>query len=92
MWFHYSFIPLIKNFQELSQALSSLFQLCDQTKSMCQLQEGSLLGAVKFSSILPWERDADIAILSADFHKVVNLHKKKPIGKMKICKYIYGIP
>ena len=48
--------------------------------------QGSLLGAVKLSSILPWERDADIAVLSSHFHQVINLHQRNPIGKLKICK------
>ena len=29
---------------------------------LCELQEGSLLGALKFKSFLPWELDADIAL------------------------------
>lgn len=64
-----------------------LFAICDQVGAQCQLQEGSLLGAVKLSSILPWERDADIAILSSDFHQVINWHAKNPIGKLKIFSY-----
>lgn len=72
--------------QELWDAVSAVFEICDQVGAHCQLQEGSLLGAVKLSSILPWERDADIAILSAHFHNFVNSHQKSPIGKLKICK------
>ena len=73
-------------FQELFGALSTLFNICDQVGARCQLQEGSLLGAVKLSTILPWERDADIAVLSSHFHHVINLHQTNPIGKLKICK------
>ena len=75
--------------QELEGALTDLFGICDEIKAGCQLQEGSLLGAVKFSSLLPWERDADVAILSADFHQVIDAiqQRKQPsLGKLKICK------
>ncbi len=39
----------------------------------CELQEGSLLGAVKLGQVLPWERDADLAFLSANFSAIVRL-------------------
>ena len=55
-------------------------------KNVMNSLQGSLLGAVKLSSILPWERDADIAVLSSHFHQVINLHQRNPIGKLKICK------
>ena len=51
------------------------------------MQEGTLLGAVKLSAILPWERDADVAILSSHFHTLIShLQSRKDhrIGKLKI--------
>ena len=65
--------------EELYEALKSLFDLCDelQVGSICQMQEGTLLGAVKLSSILPWERDADVAVLSSHFHAVINRLQQK---------------
>ena len=51
------------------------------------MQEGTLLGAVKLSAILPWERDADVAILSRHFHTLIShlqSRKSKKIGKLKI--------
>ncbi len=38
-----------------------------------ELQEGTLLGAVKLGGVLPWERDADIAFLSANFSAILGL-------------------
>jgi len=34
---------------------------------LCKLQAGTLLGAVKFNSVLPWELDADIIIHCNNF-------------------------
>lgn len=39
----------------------------------CELQEGTLLGAVKLNKVLPWERDADITFLTADFPKLLKI-------------------
>ena len=64
--------------------LESIFKICDAIDAKCQLQEGSLLGAVKLSNILPWERDADIAILSSDFEKLIHYLKDNTIGKLKL--------
>ena len=47
--------------------------LCEKNEIQCELQEGTLLGAVKFNNVLPWERDADITVLSAHFNKLSNL-------------------
>ena len=33
------------------------------------LEEGTLLGAVKFGTLLPWERDADFRISFNDFNR-----------------------
>ena len=59
--------------ENLKDALVYIFYLCDIYNITCQLQEGSVLGAVKFSSVLPWELDADISILSQQFYQFVNL-------------------
>ena len=59
--------------ENLKDALVYIFSLCDIYNIICQLQEGSVLGAVKFSSVLPWEMDADISILSQQFYQFVNL-------------------
>lgn len=34
---------------------------------LCELQEGTLLGALKFGSSLPWEVDADITLHANNF-------------------------
>ena len=40
-------------------------------KAVCQLSEGTLLGAVKTGSILPWDLDADVVVGSDGFDKVL---------------------
>ena len=79
---------LLSFFQELFNVLESVFSICDSINAKCQLQEGSLLGAVKLSNILPWERDADIAVLSSHFEKLMLYLKGNTLGKLKIRKFL----
>ena len=71
-------------FQELMETLVKVIDACNKTNTLCQLQEGSLLGAVKLENILPWERDCDISILSSQFNNLTNYLLKNPVGKLKI--------
>ena len=43
---------------------------------MCEMQEGTLLGAVKFNGVLPWERDADVTFHTSNFTAIANLANK----------------
>ena len=71
-------------FQELMEALVILMDACEKTNTLCQLQEGTLLGAVKLENILPWERDCDISVLSSQFNNLTNFLEKNSIGKLQI--------
>ena len=44
----------------LSKAMNMIFEICDKNKFVCESQSGNLMGSVKFSGVLPWEKDADI--------------------------------
>lgn len=55
----------------LSTAIKLVMRKCEEHDVACELMEGTLLGALKFNSLLPWERDADIAFYAGDFHKIV---------------------
>ena len=67
--------------------LLRVMDACEKTNSICQLEEGSLLGAVKLGTILPWERDCDIAVFSSHFSNLTNYLESNPIGrKLKISK------
>ena len=43
--------------------ISLVFQAADM---LCQISDGTVLGAVKFNSALPWEIDADMEIDSTN--------------------------
>ena len=68
------------------EALVRLMDACEKTNTLCQLQEGTLLGAVKLENILPWERDCDISVLSSQFNNLTNFLEKNSIGKLQISK------
>ncbi|XP_067947171.1 uncharacterized protein [Watersipora subatra] len=61
---------------ELSQMVKTFFHLCKEAGCLCELQEGTLLGAVKFNGILPWERDADVTFHSSNFTAIGKLSEK----------------
>ena len=83
----YVFLYLV---QELMETLVRLMDACEKTNTLCQLQEGTLLGAVKLENILPWERDCDISVLSSQFNNLTNFLEKNSIGKLQISND-YGI-
>lgn len=60
----------------LLDGINFLLQQCVKHNLSCELQEGTLVGALKFHHILPWERDADITVLSTDFNKLHSLHRE----------------
>lgn len=40
---------------------------------LCELQEGTLLGALKFGGSLPWEVDADVTLHAKNFTSFATL-------------------
>lgn len=59
--------------ENLADAVIFIMEQCGRNNVSCELQEGTLLGAVKLNKVLPWERDADITFLTADFPKLMKL-------------------
>ena len=57
----------------LSEQIKYIMRTCEKHHIICELQEGTLMGAVKFGKVLSWERDADITVLSSNFSAFVNL-------------------
>ncbi|CAK9291944.1 unnamed protein product, partial [Gordionus sp. m RMFG-2023] len=56
------------------EMLTFVFETCRTYDIDCELQEGTLLGAVKLGNILPWDRDGDITFLSSHFAKLSALY------------------
>jgi hypothetical protein len=50
-----------------AHAVKTILRNCEKAGIICELQEGTALGAVKFEKTLPWERDADITFLTANY-------------------------
>ena len=59
----------------LSEQIKYIIRICEKYHIICELQEGTLLGATKFGKVLPWERDGDITVLSSNFSSLVNLSR-----------------
>lgn len=66
--------------QILTDFLKRFQHECDLNKVIFEIDSGTLLGAVKFQNILPWEIDADISYYSQHHEKLKivlkNLHIK----------------
>ena len=69
---------------QLTNDVLFIMRTCREHHIKCELQEGTLLGAVKLGKVLPWERDADITFLSSNFTEILNL-------KTHLQKYGYSI-
>lgn len=61
--------------ENLADAIKFIMSECDSNNAVCELQEGTLLGAVKLNKVLPWERDADITFLTSDYEKIKETKK-----------------
>ena len=59
--------------ESLAQQIKFFMTTCEENHIICELQEGTLLGAVKMGKVLPWERDGDITFLSSNFSALVAL-------------------
>ena len=46
--------------QNLADHVKFIMKICRDSNLICHLNAGTLLGALKFGTILPWERDADV--------------------------------
>ncbi|KAL4229673.1 hypothetical protein ACF0H5_010061 [Mactra antiquata] len=53
--------------QHNADAVNEIMKVCEENGMFCELQEGTALGAVKFEKTLPWEMDADLTFLTANF-------------------------
>lgn len=57
--------------EELSDMVKFLMKTCEDNDIICEYESGTLLGSVKFNKVLPWERDADISFLTANYSQLV---------------------
>lgn len=62
--------------ENLADAIKFVMKECEEAGLFCELQEGTLLGAVKFNKVLPWERDADITFLTRNYSAIKQLRPK----------------
>lgn len=59
--------------ENLGDAVKFVMAECERSNVVCELQEGTLLGAIKLNKVLPWERDADITFLTSDYDKLLKM-------------------
>ena len=58
--------------KRLSNLFSRWHSFIQQNKSSFWLGGGSLLGAMRNQSIIPWDDDVDVGMLSSDFSNLIN--------------------
>ncbi|XP_064109369.1 uncharacterized protein LOC135217433 [Macrobrachium nipponense] len=59
--------------RELARLVRFLMDTCDAHGLLCELQEGTLMGAVKTGGVMPWEKDADITFHTNNFTALAEL-------------------
>ncbi|PFX11783.1 uncharacterized protein LOC111319224 [Stylophora pistillata] len=62
--------------ENLADIVKFIMRECENTGIHCQLNAGTLLGAVKFKKILPWERDADVYFISDNYTAIQKLRPR----------------
>ncbi|XP_060064404.1 uncharacterized protein LOC132544773 [Ylistrum balloti] len=58
--------------QELADLSYGFMDMCEKEGGSCQLNAGTILGAVKMYDVIPWEIDADLNFRCQDFNKLQN--------------------
>ena len=67
--------------RELANLLKFVLNYCHVNGIICELTDGTVVGAVKFGKILPWDIDGDLTFLSANFTALLGIrHKAKEAG------------
>ncbi|XP_063435505.1 uncharacterized protein LOC134716438 [Mytilus trossulus] len=59
--------------QELTDMIKFIMKTCEENDIICEADGGTVLGAVKFYKVLPWEKDADFRVLSSNFSSLKQL-------------------
>ncbi|XP_045211222.2 uncharacterized protein LOC123562671 [Mercenaria mercenaria] len=58
-----------------NNAIKTIMRTCKETSVMCELEDGTALGAVKLGKALPWEFDFDVRFLATNCSKCQQLER-----------------
>jgi lipopolysaccharide cholinephosphotransferase len=53
------------------ESLGVFLDICKKLEIECFLYGGSLLGAIKYKGFVPWDDDLDLALMRADYEKII---------------------
>ncbi|XP_028402712.1 uncharacterized protein LOC114525530 [Dendronephthya gigantea] len=68
--------------ENLADVMKFFMKACDDAGAICEFASGTMIGAVKFNGVLPWDMDGDIIFVSNNFTALKNLE-----GKIKNAGY-----
>ena len=54
-------------------ALKELIEFCNNNKLTYYLRGGSVLGAVKYHDMIPWDDDIDVVLPRKDYNKLIGI-------------------
>lgn len=77
--------PLIQQVNELYDLLQLITCELDKSNIQYTMSGGTLLGAIRHGGLIPWDDDADLAVLNINPEETINL--MKPLEKYGIIAY-----
>lgn len=75
-----------KNVNEIYQLLKYIHCKFKKSNTNYTIIGGTLLGCIRHEGLIPWDRDADIAVLNKTFKEILEI--LKPLEKYNITSYL----
>lgn len=75
-------LPLPRLQRVLTRMTAEVFKYCESRGVTVILMAGSVLGAVRHESIIPWDDDVDLGMPRADYDRFIDIFQDDPIPGM----------
>jgi len=62
--------------QIVSNMITLMSSLCVEYNAICEIDAGTLMGAIKMNKVLPWDIDADLIFTSSQYNILKTFNKK----------------
>ncbi|XP_045212642.2 uncharacterized protein LOC123563739 [Mercenaria mercenaria] len=74
--------------QKINNGIKTIMRICEEIGVICELEEGTAIGAVKFGKVLPWDLDFDLRFLATNCSKCKQLESAfKTTADLNIARF-----